>query len=207
MTPPDERRNRRIQLPLSTARVAVAALVLTAIGMPVAWAGGALPTVGAQPTLAPTPTYVNATEGVGPIDTKTSPVICWTTEFSPTGKATARMDSWVTLSTGGVALVFEVWNAISTDAGASWQNVDSVAAVGSTHGISGGYGDQSTAGNSAIVDLTPGTTYTFGVRVRGGGGGQSDPGAVRCEVLVEITHDSGPPGPVEPPSLAPPVTP
>lgn len=197
-TPVNERRNRRIGLPrLRWARLAVAALVVAAVGVPAAWASRDRIDVGTsspQPVFAPSPVYLNETVGeFGPVDIDQSPVLCQTTSFTPASASSARMDSWVTAGPGAGPIAFLVSNAISTDAGTTWQSVDSVASVGSSHGISGGYIDQGYAGNSAIVALTPGSTYVFGVRLARGNG-EADPPGGRCEVLVEITQDPGEPG-------------
>ena len=197
MNPSDELRSRRISLPLSTARLAVVALVLAAIGMPVAWASASFPSSSAQVVLAPTPVFLNETGSTGVFDTDDSPVLCQTESYTPASESTARMDSWVNVGEPGSPVAFLVRNAISENGGGTWQNADLVASAGVSHAISGGPSDPGFAGNSAIVALTAGTTYVFGVRVGGIGGQPSVPGGT-CEVLVEITQDPGSPEPTDP---------
>ena len=201
MNPSDERRNRRISLPLSTTRLAVVALVLTAIGMPVAWASAGFPS-SSQVVLAPTPVFLNETQNPGAFDLDSPPVLCPTASYTPTNDSTARMDSWVTLLTQSVWLVR---NVNSVDGGNTWQDADSVASGGASHILPESQFDLGFAGNSAIVHLTPGVPYRFGVRVsRGPFSGQGDVGDFNaCEVLVEITQDPGSPGPPGPPGTEP----
>lgn len=150
----------------------------------------------------PTPVFLNETGATGVFDTDDSPVLCQTESYTPASESTARMDSWVNVGEPGSPVVFLMRNAISVNGGGTWQNADLVASAGVSHGISAGPSDTGFAGNSAIVALTPGTTYVFGVRVGGIGGQPSVPGGT-CEVLVEITQDPGSPEPTDPPGMEP----
>jgi hypothetical protein len=181
----------------------LAVLALIVVCVPVAWAGASFQSSSLRGVvLAPTPIFLNKTGPTGALDLDSSPILCQTESHTPMSESTARMDSWVSLGVGGTPTVFLVRNAISTNGGGTWQNADSVASVGASHGLSEGYTDIGSAGNSAVIDLTPGNSYVFGVRASRGGG-LNDPPDGACEVLVEITQDPGSPGPPGPPGIEP----
>jgi hypothetical protein len=137
-------------------------------------------TVTCQPTGA-APTHLSDTESVfgANLDLPTNPVVCQTTDHTPTTATVARIDSWAALEGTGL-MSYTVRNVVSTNGGATWISLDPEFARDSTPAV----GQWGHAANSSIRNLVAGTTYRFGVMLGLDNG--PNPSAGRCEVMVEI---------------------
>jgi hypothetical protein len=133
------------------------------------------------------PTFVQATGGGGAVDIDTEPVLCQTPPYTPTSPRVARIDSWVSGNqSAGALLGFFGRNVYGTNGGAVTNNLDAAAVsrAGSTAA-----NEWAHLTNSATLELTPGTTYVFGIQVgRTAGVGTTDLSDNRCEVMVFISR-------------------
>ncbi len=136
-----------------------------------------------------TPVFRTDTGGGSAVDIDAEPVVCQTGTFTPTVAATARMDSWISLVPAASAqMTFFVRNVFSTNGGTTWLNADSAAVARADSHLAGAWGHGT---NSAVLALSAGTTYIFGVQT-GRIGGTTDASDSRCEVITEITYsDAG----------------
>jgi S-layer family protein len=129
-----------------------------------------------------TPRFLTQTEGPAVLDLSTQPVWCVTAAYTPTFPETARVDSWVAMTSTN-SMGFFVRNVYSTNGGVGWNNLDA-AVVGRATVPAGGW---ATGVNNALLDLAPGTQYMWGIQV-GRIAGTDDPTSARCESLVEVVN-------------------
>lgn len=130
------------------------------------------------------PIFITDTEGAGTVDLDAAETMCVTGSHTPAYPQVARLDAWVSLEGAG-ALSFLMRNQVSTDGGTTWTNLDQAAR--SAGGVSA-VDQWGHVTNSAILNLTPGTTYTFSIEVARDGVGTADATDSRCEMIVQIDN-------------------
>lgn len=135
-----------------------------------------------------TPVFRTASANTGAVDIDTSPVICQTSSFAPIVATVARVDSWVSLEAAASSLMaFTVNSAYSTNGGATWNSLPEFLASRSSTDVAGAWGH---ATSSTLVNIGPGTTVIFGVRVgRHGMVGTTDASSGNCRVTTQITYN------------------
>jgi len=129
--------------------------------------------------------YVTNTDAPGAIDIDAEPVVCQTAPQVAGSSETARIDDWFSgVPAASAAMTFFLRTVYSTDGGTTWNNLDATAV---SRGGSTTTGIWAHATNMALLDLTQGTSYIFGVQI-GRITGTTDPSDSRCEVLAQITR-------------------
>ncbi len=130
------------------------------------------------------PTFLIAEAVPGAQDIDASPILCQTTDYTPTFPQRAKADGWIALDPAGVMNV-SVRLVYSTNAGASWflvatlQNLAGATATDEWFSLY----------HTGVVDLTAGTPYRFGIQIgRVLGGGTADATNSRCSVFVQLTN-------------------
>jgi hypothetical protein len=134
-----------------------------------------------------TPTLIAQTGG-GAADIDALPIVCQTalSAYAPTFPQRAIARSSVSIQPAIGGLQFVANHMVSTDGGATWSNpfFPNASTVQSALSASG----VDTLYHSSSLDLNPGMTYLFGVRLQRAAAGTDNIGGYGCQLTVEIVN-------------------
>lgn len=145
------------------------------------------------------PSFLTARDNSGNLDLSPQPVICATTDFTPTRTMSALILTETTIQAPDAGPIdWGTKAAYSTDGGVTWINADPDWWLRSTSPTS----DHTALTSNGVVELAAGTTYRFGQRVRLWLG-QSTTDEFMCKTIVQIVPRTATTGVQAAPLVAP----